>query len=323
MPIERRPASVSFPPKGGTKHKVQSGQTWGTISAANGVPPADLIKFNFGTVNAPEVNWCLRTFVGCRHATFDKKNYIFSSDADPGFVYIPPKGAVPIGPPGQQPARGIKSEKMAAVTPAVVAQERDVTAGPLRVNDAYNLKLSRTSSGDYELLCFMKIQFFFKDGPDASWTGPEKKNFMKDWELTIKGAWGGQTIRVLPVSKKNILLRFGFSIQEGGWMFDHWEITVTKIKAGTFRTSYVTPSMGNVALDSEDLTAANKGDPSCTQRGAVHEFGHMLGLDDEYISGAYVGDTSSMMNSCETVNPRHTDAFTKWLDVHIARLGLD
>ena len=34
-------------------------------------------------------------------------------------------------------------------------------------------------------------------------------------------------------------------------MFDHWEIEVTKIKAGDFRTSYVNTRTGNVVLDSE------------------------------------------------------------------------
>jgi hypothetical protein len=325
MPIETKPtASVPFPPKNGTAYKVRSGDTWGTIASANRIPPADLIKYNFGTVRPAEVNWCLRTLVGCKQATFDKKNYIFSDDARPGLIFLPAKGSGPAPAPAPASAPPTTPRAPAPVTPAVLAEEEDVTAGDLRVNDAYDLKFSRLSTGDYELLCFMKIQFFFEDSADASWTDAEKKNFMKDWEVAVKTSWGGRVVKTLPTSKKNVFLRFGFSIQEGGWMFDHWEITVTKIKAGTFRTSYVQAGMGNVTLDSEDLTPTIKGDPSCTQRGAVHEFGHMLGIDDEYLAGgAHVGDTQSIMHSCETVSMRHNAGFVKWLDVQIAKLGLD
>ncbi len=57
------------------------------------------------------------------------------------------------------------------------------------------------------------------------------------------------------------------------------------ITAGSFRASYVAYKKGQVTLDSEDLVPVNKG-AKTPQRGAVHEFGHMLGLDDEYIKGS-------------------------------------
>lgn len=260
------------------------------------------------------MNWCLRSWVGCKRTTFDKKNWIFSDDANPGLIFVPQKSTSPSKPP----------LPTTTVVPALLAEEDDVTAGSLRVNDAYDLKLKRLSTGDYELLCFMKLQFFFENSSDAAWTDTEKSKFMKDWEIAVKTAWSGHVIKTLPVSKKKVFLRFDFSIQEGGWMFDHWEITVTKIKAGSFRTSYVQPGLGNVTLDSEDLVPVTKAPGSgCKQRGAVHEFGHMLGIDDEYLkSSPHVGDTQSIMHSCEVVSMRHNDGFVKWLDEQIAGLGL-
>jgi len=321
MPIEKTPLkSPAFPPKNAAAHRVQSGETWGTIATARNVPVLDLIRFNFGTADPAEINFFLRTLVGCVRTTFDKKNWMFSDDATPGKIYYPAKAPAPPGAMPEPPLSG------AAPLPAgVLASESDVTAGPLRVNDAYDLKLSRLPGGHYELLCFMKLQFFFNDGSGGSWAKEEKKKFMNDWETAVKTAWGGRIVKTLPVSKKQVLLRFAFSLQEGGWMFDHWEITVTKIKAGTFRTSYVQPSLGNVTLDSEDLTPVNKGgDGGCMQRGAVHEFGHMLGLDDEYNTPLAAGaSNTSMMHSCEIVNQTHTAPFMKWLDKQIAGLGLD
>ena len=100
-------------------------------------------------------------------------------------------------------------------------------------------------------------------------------------------------------------------------MFDHWEITVKKIKAGGFSTSYVVPSKGSVTLDSEDLTPVTKA-IGFKQRGAVHEFGHMLGLLDEYKKSPHISDKASVMHSSEVIRARHDSTIIKWMNHALA-----
>ena len=203
----------------------------------------------------------------------------------------------------------------------LIAQETDITAGPLKVNDAYDLKLYKNSNVEYELIIFMKLQFFFEDNGVHKWTNAQRSAFMRDWETEIKKAWGNKTIKVLPSGAK-FKLNFEFQSQEGGWMFDHWEITIKKIKPGDFSVSYVEPFMGNVTLDSEDLTAVTK-KLGYKQRGAIHEFGHMLGLVDEYKSTSpHSADYDSVMNTAELIRPRHHLTYMKWLEEKIKELKI-
>jgi hypothetical protein len=204
----------------------------------------------------------------------------------------------------------------------VVASEGDITAGALRANDAYDLTLYQMPDGSYELVLFMKLQFFFESGSGGDWTPAEKARFISDYQIAVNNAWSGRRIKRLK-SGKHVSVRLDFAVQEGGWMLDHWEITVTKITPGTFRQSYVNVGLGNVVLDSEDLTAVPKA-PGSMQRGVVHEFGHMLGLDDEYTAGSpHVGDTRAIMNSGEQLRPRYDETLLGWLDRKLKKLGVE
>lgn len=195
----------------------------------------------------------------------------------------------------------------------LVHSENDIKAGILKVEDAYDLKLYLLPSGDYELVVFMKLQFFFEGSKGLAWLESDEVSFVKLWETAIKQSWDNKTFKLLSSGKK-VRLKFEFEIQRGGFMFDNWEISVTKIKQGAFKTSYVSLYRGKVTLDSEDLTPVNKGAKSM-QRGAVHEFGHMLGLDDEYHAGSkHSADKISVMHSSEFIRPRHNSTMTKWLN---------
>lgn len=195
----------------------------------------------------------------------------------------------------------------------LVHSETDITAGILKVNDAYDLRLYKLRSGDYDLIVFMKVQFFFRDNGQFVWRQDEKHTFVESWEADIKKFWGGRTFKLLNNGKK-VKLNFEFDTQIGGIMFDHWELTVKKIERGTIESSFAKYRLGNITLDSEDFQLNFLNAPGF-QRAVIHEFGHMLGLDDDYKDGSkYIHDSLSVMHSAEYIRPRHNSAIKKWLN---------
>jgi hypothetical protein len=99
MVLEQKPASpkaAQFPPASGAAYKVRSGENWNSIAGRLGLDVWKLIEFNFPVVNeAPsfdskcqQVNWLMRTHVGCKKSS-DGKNYSFDSSDAPGTIYVP------------------------------------------------------------------------------------------------------------------------------------------------------------------------------------------------------------------------------------------
>jgi hypothetical protein len=80
------------------RYKVQTGNTWKTLATRYNhyqwFDAGHLIWLNFG-LNGTEpfytdqVNWYLREYVGCRHSHDGGKNWAFTSDADPGYIFLP------------------------------------------------------------------------------------------------------------------------------------------------------------------------------------------------------------------------------------------
>lgn len=94
MPLEKRPANPIPPghvPIGGAPYRVKTNDDWYSVAQAHGVPVQDLIYFNFKTHDPREVNYYLRANVGCVRPTHDHLNWMFSSEASPGVIYIPLK----------------------------------------------------------------------------------------------------------------------------------------------------------------------------------------------------------------------------------------
>ncbi len=73
------------------QYKVKDGDTLDSIAKANGTTWQQLGKFNWGTDSPDEINKYLRARVGCTKKTQDGKNYQFSSNDNPGIIYIPEK----------------------------------------------------------------------------------------------------------------------------------------------------------------------------------------------------------------------------------------
>jgi hypothetical protein len=101
--LETQPLQpVVFPPDGGIRYRVRTGDSWESIARANGIDTWALIEFNFPVVKGTpdfqtkcrQVNWLLHRYVGCEKSA-DGKNYRFDSTDSPGLVYIP-SGGVPM-----------------------------------------------------------------------------------------------------------------------------------------------------------------------------------------------------------------------------------
>jgi hypothetical protein len=95
----RRPANPSpRVPANSEPYKVTDQDDWFSVAKRCNMDVWALIRFNYPTLPAnnaqaaPEVNWYLEHYVGCRKLPADNKNYCSSSSAAPGFVYLPRPG---------------------------------------------------------------------------------------------------------------------------------------------------------------------------------------------------------------------------------------
>jgi hypothetical protein len=110
MPIAKEPkpmpSSLDYVPENSVPYTVSSRDSWEKLAQRSDVQNAgmsaiDLCYFNFKTRNFAEINWYLNRKIGCRHATRDGSNYLFS-DSDkytqncpsPGVVYLPKHGSI-------------------------------------------------------------------------------------------------------------------------------------------------------------------------------------------------------------------------------------
>jgi hypothetical protein len=155
------------------------------------------------------------------------------------------------------------------------------------------------SGGALKIIC--KCKFNFVSGspaqfPDATpeelaWTDEAAMN---DWKSrfisTVSSTWssGGHIFYSQKDWWESLAAKVSVEIREVS-EDEHFGLTITKIPPGGKHTSGVyrpktgffgyTPGRGD--FDSEDLETVRK--PGGMQTPAVHEAGHMLGLDDEYI----------------------------------------
>ena len=100
---EKRPTHpIPEGPRPGTRYRVQDNDTWAVVASKHQVTVRDLIANNCGVnVSPEEINWYLRTRVGC-NVSRDGRSWAFSGSASPGYIYVPSAGAV--APSAQNPS---------------------------------------------------------------------------------------------------------------------------------------------------------------------------------------------------------------------------
>lgn len=208
----------------------------------------------------------------------------------------------------------------------LVASEDSVTAGGVR--DAYDMRMYREPDGTYTLELDMKVEFDFTEGPDGqTWTAEEKQQYIEDFTRAVESTWDGHSFT--SDTGQQVTLDINLDVVEapqgffGGFrdFFDgseNWSIEVVKIDAGGFNQSFVRPGNNTGRFDSEDVNPVDKGatDP---QVAAAHEFGHMIGLPDEYNGNGGAdaqNDTDSVMHTGMDVRDRHLDIVEDWVNAN-------
>jgi hypothetical protein len=212
-----------------------------------------------------------------------------------------------------------------------------------RPGSAYDLGLYRELGSDDRAVLLVtticRLKFVDGSGPNMAWTGAEKSDFTSRLQATLIDAWSEKhvlrtvTPTALPYDVIGVVFDIQLSESLGRTTHSHWTVEITKIAPGGTQTSSTSDPWfdgilnGSVELDSEDLTPTNKGGPEM-QRGAVHEFGHMMGYRDEYLKdgkaegiSGWTDDKVSVMNLGERVQPRHYIWLADWCNKRFSTLG--
>jgi hypothetical protein len=201
---------------------------------------------------------------------------------------------------------------------------------------------ARYDNAAQELVVTVKCAFRFLPSQDVTdpdkaaegWTEASKAEWRKGFMDIVDQRWSGQHAFQCAgpgLERLRATVRVEVVEAEKDW---HFRLDVTRIPKGAWAGSSISAHRGSRTeanfgtLDSEDLAPAAKGG-SEGQLGAVHEFGHMIGLDDEYGSGKGIshrtlvqdalgreiekGSSDDVMSLANRVQPQHYVTFLEAL----------
>jgi hypothetical protein len=211
--------------------------------------------------------------------------------------------------------------------------EEDVDAPTgTRAEAVHDLALYRHATDPHRgvLVVTTLFQFSFENGVSENplspgalllWSPSEKEAYVREFIRICTLTWENR-YELVDVSGKSAIRRISVEFDvlvflEGLHTSEHWEVTVKKAD-GDSPTSFVQGGKHFASLDSGDFRWKDLMEGEI-QFAAAHEFGHMLGLPDEYKakSGIYakkwLPDRASVMNGGSTVRPRHYAPFAHWV----------
>ena len=170
------------------------------------------------------------------------------------------------------------------------------------------------------------LSFFFdfrpnEVDPEITWNDEQRELFAREFQTQIPNAWN--VANHVVVEGQSVSVRFATRIvpDEND---AQWRIRVYKLKssASSRQSSVGRGGASDGDLDSNDGRRKRLGNES-TQTGIIHEFGHMIGLADEYGDDtSHVGDRPSIMNWGSTVRERHLAHLVDWARPHIEPEGI-
>ena len=212
----------------------------------------------------------------------------------------------------------------------------DMPAG-LRQSSACDLTLyheaGRTGRGVMVVSVICSLTFrngtATSGGATLTWTQAEKTGFMNSLRSQVNQVWSEKhriSTRSTVPAVTDFGVMFDARVSENLSVFSHSHWNIAVVKVDSFNTSSVDVGGGGFAwngsanLDSSDVNCVAKGGP-VPQRATVHEFGHMMGLRDEYRNAAgaaednpnWLTDLGSVMNVGESIRDRHYAMFADWV----------
>lgn len=199
----------------------------------------------------------------------------------------------------------------------IIAEQLNVRHGS---NGFYDIRLRRQSNEAMLIEVALSVFFrFIPNGanPRITWTQAERDNFVREWLRQIPATWDQQnhtTYRGFDVS-----LAFICDIRQEATP-SQWQANVMKLKSRTaFRKSKVCLNCYRDNFDAKFDSNEDVQKPGGRrQTGMIHEFGHMIGLPDEYNrDSTHFGDKNSVMNRGAEVRDRHLAHFLNWAKPHI------
>ena len=201
----------------------------------------------------------------------------------------------------------------------ILANKRDVKHGS---NGFYDLRLVRF--GDNALTIEVALSIFLDfvpndRDPSVTWGDGEPDAFVDEWRRQVAGKWD----RAGYVNYRGHDISLGFKLDVRTKAKDsQWQARVFKMgDDSVFRPSAVGRGAYKGKYDAEFDSNDDVIKPGTEQTALVHEFGHMIGNADEYVTRSdHFADTASIMHHGGTVRDRHLDHFVSWAKPHVDSL---
>lgn len=213
------------------------------------------------------------------------------------------------------------------------SEDNVVPVGLNRGRGCYDLVLygEKGASSDRGVLkVTVQLCYDFVDGA-LEWTDDLEATFKGRVAANCEFRWG-EVWRIKstsPVSGKISDIGVIFNVESVFFSLDaHYNVTVKGVR-GRSPVSETVPGKGTAKWDSLDVnpnSIKKYKDQEFYQMGAVHEFGHMLGLYDEYYGSSddpmpWQDDPGSMMHTGMGTRPRHYVPFAGWLNKNYKDAG--
>jgi hypothetical protein len=192
----------------------------------------------------------------------------------------------------------------------VLALKRDAKHGK---NGFYDLRL--VNAGDKKLTVEVALSIFLDfvpndRDPSVIWGAGEAVAFIDEWQRQIAAKWDRPSY--VQYRDQDISLRFVLDIRDKA-KDTQWQARVFRMgDDSVFRPSAVGRSAFKGKFDAEFDSNDDVLKPGTEQTALCHEFGHMIGNEDEYNGGDFIADEASIMHRGGTVRDRHLDHFVSW-----------